>query len=169
MPASLRVPRPSACIRNTRRYYLGGGWVLARWTGAKRDLLSGDPRPRREEETQTRVKPQRGRSAGAAAQTSPGPRDPFYPSLNTTIPPKPWRAEGTAGRRLQSSVRGQRLCKAPSPPHKPRDFSTPPGSLLCSDPRKPQAKRHLAGCRHHHGHAGEPALPLAPKPGSAAA
>lgn len=88
--------------------------------------------------------------------------DPFYPSLNKTIPPKPSRADGTLGRRLQSSVRGQQLCKAPSPPvSQVKGRYDTPRSLLCPPLQKPQAKRHLAGRQHQHGRAGEPTLPLA--------
>lgn len=93
----------------------------------------------------------------------PASGDPFYPSLNKTIPPpKPSRAGGTAGARPRSSVRGQQLCKAPSPSvSQAKGHFDTPGSLLCPHLRKPQAKRHLAGRQHQHGQAGEPTLPLA--------
>lgn len=140
MLASLRVPHPSACIRNTRRYYLGGGWVLAWWTGTKRDLLSGDPRPWREEETQTRVKPQCGRSAGAAAQTAPGCRDPLYPSLNKTIPQNPRVQMERQARACRARFVGSSFARLfPHQCQKPKDISTPPGhfsALTCRSRRQ---------------------------------
>lgn len=160
MLASLRVPHPSACIRNTRRYYLGGSWVLVWWTGTKRDLPSGDPRPRREKETQTRVKLQRGRSAGAAAQTSPGRRDPLCPSLNKTISQNPCVQMERQACACRAQFVGSSFARLfPHQCHKPRDVSTPAGH--CSHLQKLQAKRHLAGCRRQHRHTAEPTLPLA--------
>lgn len=155
MPASLRVPHPSACIRNTRRYYLGGSWVLVWWTGTKRDLLSGDPRPRREEETQTRGQAAAWREHGRCSTDLSRPSGPSLPFSEQNHPPKPSRAGGKAGRRLQSSVRGQHLCKALSPPQAERDILTAPGhfsALTCGSRRH----RHLAGCQRQHGHMGQP-------------
>lgn len=95
----------------------------------------------------------------------PASGDPFYPSLNKTIPPpKPSRADGSAGTRPRSSVRGQQLCKAPSPPvsQAKGHFDTPRVTSLPSPaeatgketPRWPPAsarargRAHAAPCQH---------------------
>lgn len=85
------------------------------------------------------------------------PSGPSLPFPEQNHPPKLWCAVGKAGTRLQSSACGQLLCKALTPPvsQAKRHFNTP-RSLLCSHLQKSQAKGHLAGCQHQHGHVGEP-------------
>lgn len=135
------------------RWWLGAGVVDGHEeTSCPGILARGERRKHRH-----RVKPQHGRSAGAAAQTSPGRRDPLYPSLNKTIPPKPSRCRWK-GRRVPAELGSWAAALQGSFPtsviNQERHFDTS-RSLLCSHLPKPQAEtpRRLPASARAHGRA----------------
>ena len=112
--------------------------MLAWWTGTKRDLLSGDPRPQREEETQTRGQATARQEYGRCSTDLSRLSGPSLPFSEQNRPPKPSRADGKAGTRLQSSAALQGSFPT-SVASQERHFDTS-RSLLCSHLRKPQAE-----------------------------
>lgn len=98
-----------------------------RWTGTKGDLLSRHPRPRREEETQTRGQAAAGQERGGCGTDLARPAGPPFPNPA----PEPSCAGGKAGHAPAELSSWAAALHGSSPPvsQAKRDFSTPPGHV----------------------------------------
>lgn len=133
--------------------------VAGCWRGgrARRDLLSGDPRPRREEETQTQGQATARQERGRCGTDLSWPSGPSLPFSEQNHPPKPSRCRWK-GRRAPAELGSRAAALQGSFPisviNQERHFDTS-RSLLCSHLPKPQAEtpRRLPASARAHGRA----------------